>query len=66
MIPEWQQRVLDEKAELDARIEKLDAFLFRGEQKSLPGQERARLISQLEAMQSYQEALADRIRHNFS
>ena len=61
-VPPHQQRVLDEKQELDIRITKLDEFiqrnaLFHG----LPVSERSRLKRQLDVMQELSTILAERI-----
>ena len=60
-LPPHQQRVLQEKAELDERREKLAAFystpIFHG----LPESEQSRLLSQGVAMRSYSEILGARI-----
>lgn len=56
-----QQRVIDEKAELDEKREKLDAFgrtpMFTG----LPQQEKERLTAQAHIMTMYSAVLSDRI-----
>lgn len=56
-----QQRVVDEKRELDERREKLDAFcsttLFHG----LPDSEQSLLLRQGVAMRVYSDILAERI-----
>lgn len=58
-----QQRVVDEKAELDTKIEKLTAFIqpsnaiFQG----LPNAEAGRLVYQLSIMDEYSRVLAERI-----
>lgn len=56
-----QQRVVDERRELDERRDKLSAFystpIFHG----LPESEQSRLLSQGVAMRSYSEILGERI-----
>jgi hypothetical protein len=58
-----QQRVLDEKAELDVKISKLAEFVkpsnavFQG----LPNAEAGRLVYQLSLMLEYSKVLGDRI-----
>lgn len=57
-----QQRVVDEKAELDERLQKLDAFIkgspvFAG----LASEEQLRMVRQATAMSSYSEVLGERI-----
>lgn len=60
-MPPHQQRVVDEKTELDERRAKLDAFystpIFHG----LPESEQSRLLSQGVAMRTYSEILGERI-----
>lgn len=60
-LPPHQQRVLDEKQELDERLEKLLAFhstpIFHG----LPESEQIRLERQAVAMRTYSEILGERI-----
>lgn len=60
-LPPHQQRVLDEKQELDERLEKLLAFhstpIFHG----LPESEQSRLLSQGVAMRTYSKILGERI-----
>ena len=62
MIAPHQQRVIDEKAELDARRERLLAFIVDSEiYTSLDSKEKTRLRRQLLAMNAYSYALGDRI-----
>ena len=61
-MPEYQQRVIEEKAELDAKLEKLSAFIgdsnrFNG----LDGDERFRLTRQESVMTEYSLILGERI-----
>lgn len=60
-LPPHQQRVVDERRELDERRDKLSAFystpIFHG----LPESEQSRLLSQGVAMRSYSEILGERI-----
>ena len=61
-MPPHQQRVLDEKRDLDEKLNKLGAFIsgnpvFKG----LPFTEQADLIAQRDAMEQYSCILADRI-----
>jgi hypothetical protein len=58
----YQQRVIDEKTELDAKLEKLSAFIgdanrFNG----LHGDERVRLTRQESVMTEYSRILGERI-----
>ena len=60
-LPPHQQRVVDERRELDERRDKLSAFystpIFHG----LPESEQSRLLRQGVAMRSYSEILGERI-----
>ena len=56
-----QQRVIDEKAELDARLGKLIPFLCSDTCHGLPFDERSRLNHQAEAMNEYSKILGERI-----
>ena len=58
-----QQRVVDEKAELDARLTKLSAFIGSPEFKNIVTDEleRSRLVRQHDIMQEYSSILAWRI-----
>ncbi|CAB5675040.1 DUF2829 domain-containing protein [Comamonas aquatica] len=60
-VPPHQQRVLDEKAELDERRGKLTAFYSTPTFHGLPESEQSRLLSQGAAMRSYSEILGERI-----
>lgn len=57
----YQQRVIDEKAELDGKREKLCAFLSSPNTGSIPVQELARLRRQSGIMEQYRDVLAERI-----
>lgn len=56
-----QQRVVDEKAELDERLQKLDAFTRTPTFDRLDGNERSLMLSQAEAMLRYSKILGARI-----
>ena len=59
-----QQRVIDEKSELDGRLTKLLAFIDGGSGpvfKSLSTEEQERLCRQGAVMREYSDILADRI-----
>ena len=56
-----QQRVVDEKAELDERLDKLDVFFSGPIFTTLPEAEQQRLGRQAVAMRSYSEILSERI-----
>lgn len=59
----YQERVIKEKAELDAKLEKLDHFLAGEVAKTIPREERDRLVRQLGHMQSYADVLGERIKN---
>lgn len=56
-----QQRVVDEKRELDDRREKLNAFFSTSIFHGLPESEQSRLLRQGVAMRTYSEILGERI-----
>jgi hypothetical protein len=56
-----QQRVVDEKVELDDKAEKLNKFFSTGTFNGLPLDERQRLRNQLATMYEYSNILAERI-----
>lgn len=62
-IPPHQQRVLDEKAELDSKLEKLSAFISSDKFTSIVSDaaERERLVCQEETMRDYSGILGERI-----
>lgn len=58
----WQQRVVDEKAELDERATKLEHFIVVNSAfLALPGAEQSRMRAQLAAMEIYAYILGERI-----
>lgn len=57
----FQQRVINEKAELDTNIFALDAFTKSERFPSLPEAEQLRMIRQLAVMQEYSSILGERI-----
>lgn len=59
----YQQRVVDEKTELDGRLEKLNAFLASEKREGLPADEAGRMVAQAEAMGTYSRILGERIAH---
>jgi hypothetical protein len=59
--PDWQQRVIDEKAELDARIGKLCDFFGSGAYRDLGDIDRHLLGVQLSHMRDYAHILGMRI-----
>jgi hypothetical protein len=56
-----QERVVTEKAELDAKIEKLYAFVHGTVYPTLPDAERVRLMRQFCYMKDYSNVLGERI-----
>ena len=61
-LPPHQQRVLDEKIELDQRLNALDAFIERSPIfATVPEDEQGRLKHQLDVMQELSAILAERI-----
>lgn len=59
--PDWQQRVIDEKAELDARLGKLCDFFGSGAYRDLGDIDRHLLGVQLSHMRDYAHILGMRI-----
>lgn len=57
-----QQRVVDEKSELDEKLSKLDAFLRTDTFKSLRNEEQILLDRQATAMRIYSGILGERIK----
>ena len=62
MLP-YQQRVVEEKQELDKKIDKLALFLKGEFSKFLPSEEQGRLQRQYHIMIEYSGVLAERITH---
>ncbi len=60
-MEDYQQRVLDEKKELDDRIVKLKRFIAGQVFHTLPGSEQRRLGLQHKVMKEYSSILNDRI-----
>lgn len=58
-----EQRVIDEKAELDARLGNLIQFFSSDTCHGLPFDERGRLHRQAEVMREYSSILGERINH---
>ena len=56
-----QQRVVDEKRELDERLKKLSEFFSNPIFHGLPEEERSRLSRQRRAMTTYSDILGERI-----
>jgi len=60
-MKDYQQRVVAEKNELDAKIVKLRTFLIGDTFKSLPDGEPERMRRQLSLMERYSAVLGERI-----
>lgn len=58
-----QERVVNEKAELDEKLSKLNTFLITETFFALDAGEKRRLYIQLHVMEQYSAVLADRIAH---
>lgn len=56
-----QERVVSEKAELDAKLERLSAFIGGTQFSALDGEEQVRLNRQRDAMTEYSNILSQRI-----
>jgi hypothetical protein len=61
MRPGYQQRVLDEKAQLDLRLERLTAAFDSPTFRGLPEAEQNRMQRQASVMKLYSEVLGERI-----
>lgn len=59
----FQERVVEEKKQLDEKIEKLNTFLDHVEISSIPQDEWERLTRQQALMLSYSQVLGERIEH---
>jgi hypothetical protein len=57
----YQQRVVDERAELDVRREKFENFISGSMWQTLPIEEQDRQVRQLRAMDLYSDVLRERI-----
>lgn len=57
----YQERVVEEKADLDSKIEKLAFFLAGEKAQNLPPGENPRMTRQLAAMREYSAVLGERI-----
>jgi len=60
-MEDFQQRVVDEKEELDGKIERLDAFANGDVFGTLPAEEQERMSRQLQIMRDYSSVLDERI-----
>jgi hypothetical protein len=61
MMQPHQQRVVDEKNELDSKLAKLNSFIGGEIFHSLPAEERIRLAKQAGIMKDYSDVLSERI-----
>lgn len=61
MMKKFQQRVIDEKKELDGKLNRLKAFFDTKLFNELPSAEQSRLRRQLLAMTKYSRILEERI-----
>ena len=61
MYEPWQQRVVDEKTELDERIRRLGNFLVTPQCINLPFDDRCLLLQQSNTMRAYSIILGHRI-----
>ena len=60
-MQDFQQRVVEEKRELDEKLQKLEPFTITETYKALPKDEQARLVRQCYAMKDYSDVLGERI-----
>lgn len=60
-LPDWKQRVLDEKSQLDERREKLTTFLNSEQVTEITADEVDRMQRQLDCMNAYSGILQERI-----
>lgn len=63
MLQPHEQRVVDEKKELDEKLTKLNAFFSGSIFQTLPQDEQGRLKLQSEVMERYSNILQERITH---
>ena len=61
MMKDYQNRVIEEKRDLDSKLERLNKFMLGEEFKTLPDAEISDLTGQRGAMQEYSDILASRI-----
>lgn len=60
-MQDWQQRVMDERVDLNARIDRLWMFTQSSQFKALNPAERERMERQLGVMRTYSQILTERI-----
>ena len=64
MVPEWQQQVIDEAADLEARLAKFRDYLYKPVEIvafSAEAENRRLMVIQAEQMAAYAHTLAERI-----
>ena len=61
-MQDYQKRVVDEKAQLDEKLLKLDAFMVTEVARKLDAAEYERLYKQLQIMNQYSDILGERIK----
>jgi hypothetical protein len=61
-MKDWQQRVIDEKKELDEKINRIESFVTSEKINSVDPNEVFRLKTQLVTMINYSEILGERIK----
>lgn len=61
VLEDWQQRVVDEKAELDKKLAALATFQNTQTHNALPREERDRLVRQRRYMEQYSQVLNERV-----
>ncbi len=60
-MKEYQQRVIEEKEQLDYKIQKLDEFFLTAIYQALPFEEQDRMRRQIFLMRGYSSVLGERI-----
>ena len=60
-MEQYQIRVMEEKKELDAKIDKLAAFIKTAQFSELTDEHRGLLVQQLRAMRVYTDILGERV-----
>ena len=62
-MKDYQSRVVEERSELDKKIDALEHFIAGAIYKKLDDEEQTRLRRQLTIMKAYQEILAERVKN---
>ena len=60
-MEDYQKRVLEEQADLEGKIQRLDAFMVSPAYSSIPAGDAHMLNKQYAAMRKYKDVLAERI-----